>query len=690
MSSSFGQCPACGAPNPYNQTLCSQCQARLPWAEALEQAHQSGWQAAQETTHEALKQDKLYLKVLELMQAALYQRDFRLKQLTVFGASIHSMTGYDTTELTAEVWVSLVQETIMRGPAAGLSLGEALTLSRAGQLPYWSADYRIRTRSGEERWVSDDSILLTDATGQRVASLGVLQDITVRKAIETQLRRREEYFRAVTENALDLISLLDAQGNALYQSPSLERVLGYRPDELIGQNVFALLHPDDRPAVVTLFADKVVEAAATATIQYRFRHKNGGWRWMESVANNQLHNPAVGAVVINSRDITERKQVEQALRESDERFYLVARATNEAIWDWDLRADTIWWSEGFQALFGYCPEQIQPGSESWTSRIHPEELERVTQGIHTIIESGQEMWTDEYRFRRADGTYADIFDRGYVLYDENRQPVRMVGSMLDITARKQSRAQLQEYAGKLERSNQELQEFAYVASHDLQEPLRKIQTFGDRLLSTRSHLLDETAHDYLQRMQNAAARMNLLTQDLLALSRVTTQSRPFKEVSLAEVVQGVLLDLELRIEQTGATVEVDPLPTIEADPAQMHQLLLNLINNALKFQRSGVPPIVRVQSQVLADSDLYRITVQDNGIGFDPKYVEKIFLPFQRLHGRSEYEGTGMGLAICRRIVERHNGSITAQSEPGAGTTFLITLPAKQNSNALTPEASSS
>ncbi|MBV9470134.1 MAG: PAS domain-containing protein, partial [Abitibacteriaceae bacterium] len=331
-----------------------------------------------------------------------------------------------------------------------------------------------------------------------------------------------------------------------------------------------------------------------------------------------------------------------------------------------------------------------PGSESWTSRIHPEELERVTQGIHTIIESGQEMWTDEYRFRRADGTYADIFDRGYVLYDENRQPVRMVGSMLDITARKQSRAQLQEYAGKLERSNQELQEFAYVASHDLQEPLRKIQTFGDRLLSTRSHLLDETAHDYLQRMQNAAARMNLLTQDLLALSRVTTQSRPFKVVSLAEVVQGVLLALELRIEQTGATVEVDPLPTIEADPAQMHQLLLNLINNALKFQRSGVPPIVRVQSQVLADSDLYRITVQDNGIGFDPKYVEKIFLPFQRLHGRSEYEGTGMGLAICRRIVERHNGSITAQSEPGAGTTFLITLPAKQNSNALTPEASSS
>ncbi|MBV9468754.1 MAG: PAS domain S-box protein, partial [Abitibacteriaceae bacterium] len=265
MSSSFGQCPACGAPNPYSQTLCILCQSCLLWAEALEQAHQSGWQAAQETTHEALKQDKLYLKVLELMQAALYQRDFRLKQLTVFGASIHSMTGYDTTELTAEVWVSLVQETIMRGPAAGLSLGEALTLSRAGQLPYWSADYRIRTRSGEERWVSDDSILLTDATGQRVASLGVLQDITVRKAIETQLRRREEYFRAVTENALDLISLLDAQGNALYQSPSLERVLGYRPDELIGQNVFALLHPDDRPAVVTLFADKVVEAAATAT-----------------------------------------------------------------------------------------------------------------------------------------------------------------------------------------------------------------------------------------------------------------------------------------------------------------------------------------------------------------------------------------------------------------------------------------
>lgn len=242
---------------------------------------------------------------------------------------------------------------------------------------------------------------------------------------------------------------------------------------------------------------------------------------------------------------------------------------------------------------------------------------------------------------------------------------------------------------ELGRSNRELQDFAFVASHDLQEPLRKIQTFGDRLKTKHGERLGEEGTDYLGRMQNAASRMQTLINDLLAFSRVTTKAQPFVAVNLTNIAKEVLNDLEARVQQTAGRVEINSLPTIEADPLQMRQLLQNLIGNSLKFHRSDVPPIVRVSSKSFGDNGTYaqnnsanghyQIEVADNGIGFDEKYLDRIFTPFQRLHTRSEYEGTGMGLAVCRKIVERHGGIITAESTPGAGTKFIVTLPVKQN-----------
>ncbi len=230
-------------------------------------------------------------------------------------------------------------------------------------------------------------------------------------------------------------------------------------------------------------------------------------------------------------------------------------------------------------------------------------------------------------------------------------------------------------ATELEQANTELEEFAHVASHDLQEPLRKIQAFGDRLNSRYHDALDERGSDYLQRMQNAAARMQRLIDDLLAYSRLTTKAYPFAPVDLAEVTQGVVSDLEVRIEQTGGRVEVGDMPTIDADPTQMRQLLQNLISNGLKFHKKE-PPVVKVHAKLLGE--VCQMIVEDNGIGFDEKYLDRIFTIFQRLHGRLEYEGTGIGLAICRKIVERHGGSITAESKLGEGATFIIALPVKQ------------
>jgi signal transduction histidine kinase len=232
---------------------------------------------------------------------------------------------------------------------------------------------------------------------------------------------------------------------------------------------------------------------------------------------------------------------------------------------------------------------------------------------------------------------------------------------------------------ELARSNRELESFASVASHDLQEPLRKITAFGDRLKSQCGEALTDKGRDYLERMQNAATRMQSLIEDLLSYSRVTTRGQPFVPVSLAAVTRGVLSDLELRIERTGARIEVGDLPTIDADPTQMRQLLQNLLANALKFQRPGEAPRISVESRNGTANGRCQILVQDNGIGFDEKYLDRLFKPFQRLHGQSAYEGTGIGLAICKKIAERHGGSITARSAPGQGACFLVELPVQSS-----------
>lgn len=243
------------------------------------------------------------------------------------------------------------------------------------------------------------------------------------------------------------------------------------------------------------------------------------------------------------------------------------------------------------------------------------------------------------------------------------------------------------YAEELERSNRDLQDFANIASHDMQEPLRKIQIFSDLLQSHYASELDERGVDYLQRMQSAAGRMQYLIDDLLSYSRIATRAQPFTLVDLNEITKDVLLDLDVQIEQTNASIEVDNLPSLEADPIQMNQLIQNLLSNALKFHKADQPPEIKISAQVNTrgstsasskDGRFCEITIEDKGIGFDEKYAERIFNPFQRLHGRDEYEGSGMGLAICRKIVERHGGVIHAKSEKGKGSSFIVSLPLRQ------------
>lgn len=262
----------------------------------------------------------------------------------------------------------------------------------------------------------------------------------------------------------------------------------------------------------------------------------------------------------------------------------------------------------------------------------------------------------------------------------------------EITIRKQIEKALEEKTREIIRSNKDLEQFAYIVSHDLQEPLRKVLVFGDRLITKHGKALNNEGHDYVERMQNASKRMQTLITDLLAYSRVATHTRPFTRIDLTKLIQEVISDLEIQLERTGGRVILGNLPVIYADSVQMRQLFQNLIGNALKYHRHEVPPVVEIQARHLESmkgdhalaslrNGFCEITVADNGIGFDVKYAEYIFGIFQRLHRRDEYAGTGVGLSLCRKIAERHGGSITATSAPGKGAKFTLILPVEQAEN---------
>jgi two-component system, LuxR family, sensor kinase FixL len=257
----------------------------------------------------------------------------------------------------------------------------------------------------------------------------------------------------------------------------------------------------------------------------------------------------------------------------------------------------------------------------------------------------------------------------------------VLSSIIDITRRKRGEEDLLLYSKRLERSNAELESFASVASHDLQEPLRKIRMMGERLAVIAGDKLDAQGQDYLERMIKAGENMHLLIRDLLAFSRITMRTDAFSPIDLGVPVRAALSALEMRIEESSAEVIIDELPEVEVDEAQMRQLFQNLIGNALKFRREGVAPSVHVTGRVENREGVAVaiVEVRDNGIGFDDRYNERIFQVFQRLHGKSEFEGTGIGLAICKKIVERHDGRIHARSRPGEGSVFIMEFPFARN-----------
>ncbi len=399
----------------------------------------------------------------------------------------------------------------------------------------------------------------------------------------------------------------------------------------------------------------------------------------------------IGYLLIGT-DNTARKQVEEEQKKLDQRlrdqqFYTrsLIESNIDALMTTDPLGIITDVNKQMEALTD-CTRDELIGAPFKNYFTNPE---RAEAGIKLVL-SEKKVTDYELTACSRSGKKTDVSYNATTFYDRDRKLQGVFAAARDVTDRKRVEEKLKIYSDKLERSNRELQDFAQVASHDLQEPLRKILAFGDRLKSKAGESLDEQSLDYLQRMCNAAARMQTLITDLMAFSRVEIKGQAFVPTELCVIAREVSADLETRIEEAGGRVEIEELPIIDADPMQMRQLLQNLIGNSLKYHRAGVPPVVRIYSQKLdarsPDSmdeialarQPCQILVTDNGIGFDEKYLDRIFNVFQRLHNKGEYEGTGVGLAICRKIVDRHGGTITARSIPGQGTTFVVTLPVMQ------------
>ncbi|MEB3342030.1 PAS domain S-box protein [Okeania sp.] len=534
---------------------------------------------------------------------------------------------------------------------------------------------------GEQvRWMQWINRGIYNTEGELIEFQAVGRDISDRIAAEEALKKSEARFRAASEASLDsffiLESLRDETGKIIdftfvdINSPT-EKLISLTKSEVLGQRLCKIFPIYCRESFCQKYI-QVVETGEVLSEEFATDSFGNDIKWLQHTVV-----PLEDGVAVTTRDISQRKQLEiSKLAEREELFRQAFENAPIGMALVSPEGNLIRVNHALCQIAGYDETELM--RLSLTKIVHP-------QNILAILASCQEVIDNKRNFSKMEKQY--IHKQGQIIwaivsisaaYSILGVPLHLIVQVQDISQRKRYEMQQKNLITKLKNSNRELQDFAYVASHDLQEPLRKIQAFGDRLKLKYAEALDEKGRDYLERMQNAAHRMQTLIRDLLDFSRVGTKAEEFISVSLSQIVAEVLSDLETTIEKTKARVEVGDLPMIHADPTQMRQLLQNLISNAIKFHLPEQSPFVKVEAKLILETAQAEIKVSDNGIGFEEKYLDRIFAPFQRLHGRQEYEGTGMGLAICRKIVERHQGSITAHSSLGQGTTFIITLPLKQ------------
>jgi len=637
--------------------------------------------------------------------------------IQIFNVGAERMLGYAAADVMNKITpadISDPQELIARAKALSIEL--ATTITPGFEALVFKASRGIEDiyeltyiRKDGSRFPAVVSVTaLRDEWDGIIGYLLIGTDNTARKQAEEALLKAGALQNAIFNSAYFSSIATDEKGVIQIFNVGAERMLGYTADEVMNKITPADIS-DPQELIVrakTLSAELgtpitpgfealVFKASRGIEDIYELTYiRKDGSRFPAVVSVTALRDAQdtiIGYLLIGT-DNTARKQVEAEQKKLDQRlrdqqFYTrsLIESNIDALMTTDPLGIITDVNKQMEALTD-CTRDELIGAPFKNYFTNPE---RAEAGI-TLVLSEKKVSDYELTACSRNGKKTDVSYNASTFYDRDRKLQGVFAAARDVTDRKRVEEKLKIYSDKLERSNRELQDFAQVASHDLQEPLRKILSFGDRLKTKAGESLDEDSQDCLQRMCNAAARMQTLINDLMAFSRVETKGQPFVRTDLGVIAREVSADLETRIEQAGGRVEIEELPTIDADPMQMRQLLQNLISNSLKYFHAGVPPIVRIYSQKpdtrppesldesVSARQFCEILVTDNGIGFDEKYLDRIFTVFQRLHKKGEYEGTGVGLAICRKIVDRHSGTITARTSPGQGATFVVTLPVIQ------------
>ena len=522
-----------------------------------------------------------------------------------------------------------------------------------------------------------------------------INDVTEKVDARQEISDAVERLSLATEGTRLATWDLDLVTMQIIHSARLAQIFGYSDTTALNHLEFRdHVHPYDREHIVEVAFKK---ALATGTYFYEARifQKSGILRWVRTqgkVFYNDEEQPVrmLGTMI----DITEQKEAELALRTSEDKFRTLADSMPQFVWTGDAHGNLNYFNASVYNYCGLTPEDLSNGG--WLNIVHPEDRHENMVRWTQAIQHGDDFLI-EHRFRRSDGEYRWQMSRAIPQRDENGQIRMWVGTSTDIHDSKlfidalelkvaQRTRQLTVSNDELIRTNMELAQFAYVASHDLQEPLRKIQTFASRIEETEVQNLSPRGKEYFQRMQASSIRMQQLITDLLAFSRANSVEKHYELADLNLVFSNIKEQLNELITQKGAVINCEELPVLNVIEYQFEQLFSNLIANALKFTKPGVSPIITITSgeisgaskaQLDPETKYCYISVADNGIGFESEYAERIFQVFQRLHNRTEYEGTGIGLAICKKIVENHHGVIEAVGVPGTGAVFTVYLPVR-------------
>ena len=512
------------------------------------------------------------------------------------------------------------------------------------------------------------------------------QEVKVSALLSVNLQERE----ALLANAEHIANLgsweLDVANNAYKWSDELYRIYGFEDSSF--QPTYAIVEKIIAPEYVKKFAKELSHAVNNKTsfaAEYQIVQPNGVRRYVLgqgyfSVKENKL----VGTV----QDITELKEATLKLRRNETLMREGEAVSQNGSWEWRNDDEVIFWSEEMFNIHGFLPHATIITRQTYIDFIHPEDIDFVSNKF-TQAKREHSSFKISYRIIRPNNEVRFVSTTAKYKADESGSGFAFLGNTQDVTVLREVERKLEEKINELNISNNDLEQFAYVASHDLQEPLRKIRAFGDRLKTKFSDTVSEEGQDYIARMQNAAERMQTLIDDLLTFSKATRETKEFQEVDLNVVFEKVIQDLDYRIETTGAVVNLAVTDHVDGTAPQLAQVFLNILSNSLKFIKPDITPVINISSEVILGKNLpitvalpnqqyCVIKISDNGIGFDEEYAGKIFDLFQRLHARADYKGTGIGLAICKKIIERHYGFIFANSIEGEGASFFIAIPVKK------------